>query len=98
MNITEVKEKLGVGQLNMSIDYKTDDKGKVIEPKEETGWLRMWDNDNRVAIVMHKDVAEQIKNNQNPNLGIKDDLEKTGPQGPYVMRTIVAYTPVAYNF
>lgn len=86
MDIQEVKAKLGVSQLNLTKDTNTEG--------QETGWMRMWDNDTRRAIVVHSDVVAQIQNGSNPNLGLKDaeirTSKKTGEE--YTMIAIVAYS------
>lgn len=85
MTIAEVKAELGVEQLNL-----VEDKDQT--SKEPTGWYRQWLNESRTAIVVHKDVVDKIVAGENPNLGIKDPVTKTGAKGDYILKTIVAYT------
>lgn len=83
MTITEIKTKLGVEQLNLNkqVDMKT---------KQPTGWLKMWENDKRRAIVIHQDVVAKIQAGD-ANLDLKEPVTKTGEQGDYTLVTIFAY-------
>lgn len=48
MNISEIKKEIGVEKIDF---YNTWDADGVI-----TKWLKNWDNDKRVMILMHEDV------------------------------------------
>ena len=79
-NLAEIKGKLGVQSLPLN-------RG-VTEAGEETAWFKHWDNDNRVAILIHEDTLAQIKANSSiDNLGINTQT-KLGAQGEYTAKYI----------
>lgn len=85
MNLPEVKTKLGVQTINLN-QVKT-------ETGEKTAWFKHWDNDNRVAILVHQDTLNKIKADAGLNtLGINTQT-KQGAQGEYIAKTICIYTP-----
>ena len=53
MNIQEIKTKLGVQTLPLEI-VRT-------QTGEPTAWFRKWDNDSRIAILVHADTLALIK-------------------------------------
>ena len=53
MNIQEIKTKLGVQSLPLN--------QVVTETGERTSWFKHWDNDNRIAILVHADTLALIK-------------------------------------
>ena len=53
MNIQEIKTKLGVQTLPLEI-VRT-------QTGEPTSWFRKWDNDSRIAILVHADTLALIK-------------------------------------
>lgn len=84
-NLAEIKRTLGVETINFNV--------VTTEANEVTDWLKDWDNGNRVAILIHKDTLAKIKSNPTiSTLGIHTQT-KQGPQGQYVAKTIVVYTP-----
>ena len=84
-NLAEIKEKLGVQTLPLEI-VRT-------EAGEKTAWFRKWDNDTRVAILVHQDTLSKIKADAGLNtLGINTQT-KQGAQGEYIAKTICIYTP-----
>ena len=103
MNLTALKTKLGVEQLDLS--FQKNDKGeRAIDPKTNapTQWLRHWDNDSRRAIVMHEDVAKLIKSKPElATLALKEKGMQT-PQDaskpPYDLVVVVNYTEGDYTF
>ena len=94
-NLSEIKQKLGYETLNLNavvIPEVKDATGAIVKPEEKTDWLRMWDNDNRVSVVIHKDTLKQIKDKPGiSSLGINTKV-KTGSKGEFTVKTIVAYT------
>jgi len=83
-----IKAELGVSSLNMNT--------VVTETGEKTSWLKDWDNNNRVAVLMHMDTYQAIiKDPTLSCLGIHEQ-EKTGAQGAYVAKTIVIYKPAEF--
>lgn len=85
MNLVEIKVKLGVSSINLN-QVST-------ETGEKTAWFKHWDNDNRVAILVHQDTLKQIKADAGLNtLGINTQT-KQGAQGEYIAKTICIYTP-----
>lgn len=82
--LTQIKTKLGYDQFNLNTATKD---GKP------TDWLRHWDNDNRVAVSIHKDTVAQIQANPQMNeLSLQEDT-RTGAKGEYKALRIVAYKP-----
>ena len=67
MNIQEIKTKLGVQTLPLEI-VRT-------QTGEPTPWFRKWDNDTRIAILVHADTVALIK--ADPSLAT---LGLTAPQ------------------
>ena len=53
MNISEIKTKLGVQSLPLN--------QVVTETGEQTSWFKKWDNDSRIAILIHADTLALIK-------------------------------------
>ena len=85
MNLAEIKEKLGVQTINLN--------QVVTETGEKTAWYKHWDNDNRVAILVHQDTLGKIKADAGLNtLGINTQT-KQGAQGEYIAKTICIYNP-----
>jgi hypothetical protein len=81
--ITEVKGKLNVQTLGLN--------RVVAENGEKTPWYKNWDNDNRVAILVHEDTLAAIKADNTLNtLGINVQT-KQGKQGEYIAKTICIY-------
>lgn len=84
MNIIEIKQELGIAQLNLNT--AVDNAGKA------TDWMRHWDNDSRVAVSIHKDTVTAIKADASCNLGIQTET-RTGSKGDYTAHRIVKYSP-----
>ena len=85
MNLTEIKRTLGHDTLGFN--------RVVTESNETTSWLKMWDNDHRIAVLIHDDTLKQIKANPNiTTLGINTQT-KTGKKGDYTAKTICIYKP-----
>ena len=53
MNIQEIKAKLGVQTLPLQI--------VTTQTGEPTSWFKKWDNDTRIAILIHADTLALIK-------------------------------------
>ena len=84
-NLAEIKGKLGVQSISLN--------QVVTEAGEKTPWFKHWDNDNRVAILVHQDTLNQIKADAGLNtLGINTQT-KQGAQGEYIAKTICIYNP-----
>jgi hypothetical protein len=80
--IAEIKVKLNYSVLNLNTALDKDN--------QPTEWMRHWDNDNRIAVSLHKDTLAKIKaNNMMSNLVLQTE-EKTGAQGTYTAIRIVA--------
>lgn len=83
MLLPEIKTALGIAQLNLNTALDANNK--------PTEWMRHWDNDNRVAVSIHKDTVAAIKADPTCNLGIQTET-RTGSQGEYTAHRIVKYT------
>jgi len=80
--IAEIKGTLGYSVLNLNTATDSDNK--------PTDWMRHWDNDNRIAVSLHKDTLAKIKANPNmPNLVLQSE-NREGAQGTYKAMRIVA--------
>ena len=83
MNIQEIKTKLGVQSLPLN--------QVVTEAGERTSWFKHWDNDNRIAVLVHADTLALIKANPAmSSLGLNTQT-KQGSQGEYQAITICNY-------
>ena len=67
MNIQEIKTKLGVQTLPLQI--------VTTQTGEPTSWFKHWDNDTRIAVLVHADTLALIK--ADPTLAT---LDLTAPQ------------------
>ena len=84
MDIQEIKSKLGISTLNLNTAQDSDGK--------PTEWMRHWDNDNRVAVSIHKETITAIKAGEGTTLDIQTETRK-GAKGEYTAKRIVMYTP-----
>ena len=84
MNISEIKSQLGYSALNLNTANDSDG--------NPTPWMRHWDNDNRIAVSIHKDTIAKIQSEDPSTLAIQSEV-RTGAQGDYVAKRIVMYTP-----
>lgn len=85
MTISEIKAELGISTLSLN--------WFVAEDGTQTDWLRSWDNSERRAVLMHKDVDELLQNTPTyATLGLKKET-KTGEHGEFTSIVIVAYKP-----
>ena len=83
MNLQEIKQKLGYQTLGL--DTVTTEAG------EKTMWMKHWDNDNRIAVLIHKDTLAKVKAAPAcTTLGIKT-ATKQAAKGEYTTHTIVMY-------
>ena len=83
MNIQEIKTKLGVQTLPLN--------QVVTETGERTSWFKHWDNDSRIAVLVHADTLALIKANPAmSSLGLNTQT-KQGGQGEYQAITICNY-------
>ena len=83
MNIQEIKTKLGVSTLPLN--------QVVTETGERTSWFKHWDNDSRIAVLVHADTLALIKANPAmSSLGLNTQT-KQGSQGEYQAITICNY-------
>lgn len=85
MTLAQVKEKLGLKALELNTANDVDGK--------PTDWMRHWDNENRVAVSIHKELVSELKADANiSSLGLQKET-RTGEQGEYTAYRIVRYTP-----
>ena len=83
MNITELKSKLDIATLELNT--ANDKEGNP------TDWFRHWDNDNRIAVSIHKELVDEIKADTNlASLGLQTETRQ-GSKGPYKAHRIVKY-------
>lgn len=86
MNLSEVKNKLGIETL--SLNTSTDAQG-VKDPE----WMRHWDNENRLAISIPTEIVNKLKADPTINTLAIQTESKTGAKGEYTAHRIVMYTP-----
>ena len=83
MNIQEIKTKLGVQTLPLN--------QVVTETGERTSWFKHWNNDSRIAVLVHAETLALIKANPAmSSLGLNTQT-KQGGQGEYQAITICNY-------
>ena len=83
MKLHEIKQQLGYEALNLNT--------VATATGENISWMKHWDNDNRVAVLIHKDTLAKLKSNMEcSSLGIKTAI-KQGSKGEYKAHTIVMY-------
>jgi hypothetical protein len=83
-NLSEIKRTLGYDVLNLNT--------VVTESGEQTPWFKQWDNECRIAVLVHKDTFARIKANPElSSLGLNVQT-KQGAQGEYIAKTICIYT------
>jgi hypothetical protein len=65
-----------------------------------TSWLTYWDNDNRVRVVMHDDVAAKIKSNPAFDQLALKPMEEVTPEGkkPYKLFIVIVPQNVDLSF
>lgn len=84
MNLSEIKKQLGVETLALNTATNLDGTA--------TDWMRSWDNDNRIAVSIHKDLVAELKADPTiSSLGIQVETKNTD-MGPYTAKRIVKYT------
>lgn len=85
MTLAQIKEQIGINQLELNT--ATDKDGNATE------WMRHWDNDNRVAVSIHKELVGELKADANiSSLGIQKETRQ-GEQGDYTAIRVVRYSP-----
>jgi hypothetical protein len=85
MTLAQIKEQIGIPQLELNTAEDKDSK--------PTDWMRHWDNDNRVAVSIHKELVEELKADANiSSLGLQSET-RNGEQGDYKAYRIVRFTP-----
>ena len=85
MNIQEIKTKLGVQTLPLQI--------VTTQTGEQTSWFKHWNNEARIAVLVHADTLALIKANPAmSSLGLNTQT-KQGSQGEYQAITICNYKP-----
>ena len=83
MDIQEIKTKLGVQSLPLN--------QVVTEAGERTSWFKHWNNDSRIAVLVHAETLALIKANPAmSSLGLNTQT-KQGGQGEYQAITICNY-------
>lgn len=82
-NLAEIKKDLGVETLNLNT--------VTTESGEKTEWMKHWDNNSRIAVLIHKDTLAKVKADPNiASLGLNVQV-KQGAKGEYTAKTIVVY-------
>ena len=83
MKLQDIKTKLGIPTFELNTAQN--------EAGEKTEWMRHWDNENRVAVSIHKDTVAELKKDPNlSGLGLQHEVRK-GEQGDYQAYRVVKY-------
>lgn len=83
MKLNEIKTQLGYETLSLNT--------VATATGEQTSWMKHWDNDKRIAVLIHKDTLAKLKADINcSSLGINTAV-KQGIKGQYTAHTIVMY-------
>lgn len=98
MNITSVKQQIAEStgiQLPTLMLSRQKDENAVPQP-----WLSYWDNDKRVRITMHDDVANKIAANPTfDGLAYKKELVAAkGERAEYTRFVVITPTSVVHTF
>ena len=83
MNLAAIKVQLGISVFNLNTANDSNDK--------PTNWMRHRDNDNRVAISIHKDTVTAIKDKPDSEALALQHEVRTGAKGDYQAYRIVMY-------
>lgn len=86
MHYSEISTATGITKLSL---FKAVDQ----ETKKPTGWLRHWDNENRVAVSIHEDTAKVLadpKERASAVFGVQTETRES-EQGSYISHRIVMY-------
>ena len=93
MNLTQLKEELGLDGLKLH--------GAINAEGKPTGWLKMWNSENRIQISIHAETMEKILINRNIDCLELQIKEKVSPstQKSYIDKCIVekSYEIVLYD-
>lgn len=85
MTLDQIKHEIGVVELNLNTATDKDN--------NPTDWMRHWDNDNRIAVSIHKELVSELKADRNiASLGLQKEV-RIGEQGNYTAYRIVKYSP-----
>ena len=85
MTLQEIKGQLGIAALELNTATDKDE--------NPTEWMRHWDNENRVAISIHSELASELQADSNiTSLGLQKET-RTGDKGDYIAYRIVKYAP-----
>lgn len=89
MLLSEIKTQIGINSLQLNT-AKTE--GGV-----PTQWVRHWDNENRVAVSLHKELLAEIQSDPTiSTLGIQTEI-RTGSKGDYTAHRIVKYKAAEFT-
>lgn len=83
--LASIKKQLNLGSLELVT--ATDENGNP------TDWLRHWENDSRMAVSIHKELATELSQDKSgsiKSLGLQHKV-KEGEQGPYDAYRIVKF-------
>tara|TARA_B110000902_G_scaffold248589_1_gene305832 strand:+ start:5598 stop:6689 length:1092 start_codon:yes stop_codon:yes gene_type:complete len=79
--IVGIKEKIGIKDFNF-VNVKNNN-------QETTDWFRHWDNEKRIAVSIHKNLLNEIKDNNNlDGLDLQQELRE-GSKGSYTAYRII---------
>ena len=85
MTLEQIKSKLQLSTLELNTANDKDNK--------PTDWMRHWDNENRIAVSIHKELVEALKKDKTiTSLGLQSEIRE-GSKGKYKSFRIVKFAP-----
>ena len=100
MNITEIKEKLGLRGLELNTATNADGT-PAITINETTGvqtkWFRHWDNEKRLSVSIAEDLMLKVIADKNTASLALQHAVREAAGGNYDSYRIVQYTPAEYS-
>lgn len=89
MYLKDIKNKLGIPTFQFNTASDVDG--------NPTEWFRHWDNENRVAVSIHKELAQELKSNPSiSSLGLQHEI-RVAEQGEYQAYRIVKFEPAEFT-
>lgn len=88
MNLAQVAQKIKINDLRVKAEVSE-------ETNEPTGWLRHWDNEQRILVSLHQDVWNVLKDKEKrqfADFGVQSEEKVSKAGNAYASHRIVMYT------
>lgn len=88
MDLLQVSEKIKIKNLRVKKEVSE-------ETNEPTGWLRHWDNEQRILVSLHQEVWDVLKDKEKrqfADFGVQTEEKVSKAGNPYASHRIVMYT------